>query len=243
MSDTGARPIAPSSKLALYLAAVISVYLLRDARMAMIAAAAFILTSFVVIARGSRPVPPARWRVVAIFIAWVFIMRVALDLVSGVPLGDPGLWLAAGRQSSRVAVLAIGVVALIAATRPRDIVNELEASRIPRAARILVMMLVQYPRVLRDRYDQVVEAQVARGAERPRTIFQRVRHGSAVLLPVMQSELNAVGERATLLHLRGLDHKSVAVAFRNAPVDRRDLFVRLAAALVVAAALTARVIS
>jgi energy-coupling factor transporter transmembrane protein EcfT len=67
------------------------------------------------------------------------------------------------------------------------------------------MMLIQYPRVLRDRYDQIVEAQVARGADRPKSIAQRLSHGASLLLPVMQSELNAVGERAALIHLRGLD--------------------------------------
>jgi energy-coupling factor transporter transmembrane protein EcfT len=137
-------------------------------------------------------------------------------------------------------VLAVGVIVLIAITRPRAIVDELERSRVPRSARILVMMLVQYPRVLRDRYEQIVEAQVARGAERPRTVAQRVAHGATLLLPVMQSELNAVGERATLIHLRGLDHP-VTVIRLGGGVRGRDLAVRAVAVLLIAAAVAARV--
>ena len=101
------------------------------------------------------------------------------------------------------------------------------------------MMLVQYPRVLRNRYDQIVEAQVARGAERPRTIIQRVSHGAALLLPVMQSELNAIGERATLLHIRGLDQRVVIT--RSEPQENRlDQAARLLAGLLVVSAVVAR---
>ena len=243
MTDAGARPIAPSSKLALYLAALAAVYLIHEPVAVIAFGVTCVIIALVVIARANRPVPRGRWRAAAIFIIWVFLMRAALDLVAGVPAGDPTVWLTAGRQASRVAVLAVGVIALIAVTRPRDIVTELEGSRIPRAIRILVMMLVQYPRVLRDRYEQIVEAQVARGAERPRTVLQRVSHGGALLLPVMQSELNAIGERATLIHLRGLDHQGPLLIRRGAPVDRRDVVPRLIAVLLVVGALVARFMS
>jgi energy-coupling factor transporter transmembrane protein EcfT len=243
MSEAGSPPIAPSSKLVLYLAALAAVYLIRDPISVIAFGVACVIVALVVVGKASRPVPRGRWRAAAIFIAWVFVMRAALELVAGVPASDPSVWLTAGRQAVRVAVLAVGVIALIAVTRPRDIVTELEGSRIPRAIRILVMMLVQYPRVLRDRYEQIVEAQVARGAERPRTAIQRIRHGASLLLPVMQSELNAVGERATLIHLRGLDHQGPVVIRRGAPVDRRDLWPRLIAGLLVAGALAARFMS
>jgi energy-coupling factor transporter transmembrane protein EcfT len=210
MSEPGSRPIAPSSKLALYLGALIAIYVIGEPVQTIWFGIAAIVVALTVISQSPRPVPRARWRAAAVFIGWVFIMRAALDLVAGVPFSDPAPWLAAGRQAARVAVLAIGVIALIAATTPRDIVDELEHSRLPRSLRLLVMMLVQYPRVLRDRYEQIVEAQVARGAERPRSMAQRITHGAALLLPVMQSELNAVGERASLIHIRGLDLEVVA---------------------------------
>ena len=243
MSDAGSRPIAPSSKLGLYLAALAAAYLIRDPVAVIAFGFACVMVALVVIAKASRPVPRGRWRGAAIFVVWVFLMRAALELVAGVPASDPIVWLTAGRQAARVAVLAVGVIALIAVTRPRDIVTEMEGSRIPRAVRILVMMLVQYPRVLRDRYEQIVEAQVARGAERPRTVVQRVSHGAALLLPVMQSELNAIGERATLIHLRGLDHQGPLVFRRGAALDRRDLVPRLIAGLLVAGALAVRLMS
>jgi hypothetical protein len=243
MSDAGSRPIAPSSKLALYLASLAAAYLIRNPVAVIVFGLACVTVALAVIAKASRPVPRGRWRAAAIFVVWVFLMRAALELVAGVPASDPTVWLTAGRQASRVAVLAVGVIALIAVTRPRDIVTEMEGSRIPRAVRILVMMLVQYPRVLRDRYEQIVEAQVARGAERPRTVVQRVSHGAALLLPVMQSELNAIGERATLIHLRGLDHQGPIVFRRDAAVDRRDLVPRVIAGLLVAGALAARFMS
>lgn len=239
MSDAGSRPMSPSSKLALYLAALIAVYVIRDPFTVIAFGVGCVAIAFAVISRASRPVPRGRWRAAAVFIAWVFIMRAALELVAGAAFADPTVWLIAGRQAVRVAVLAVGVIALIAVTRPREVVDELEESRIPRAVRILVMMLVQYPRVLRDRYEQVVEAQVARGAERPRTIVQRVGHGAALLLPVMQSELNAIGERATLIHLRGLDHPAVVIR-QGGPAATADLMARAAAALLIVTAVVAR---
>jgi hypothetical protein len=242
MSEAASGPIAPSSTLALYLGALIAVYLIRDPLLAIGFGAAAITVALVVIARSPRPVPRARWRAAAVFIVWVFIMRAALDLVAGVPIGDASVWLTAGRQAARVGVLAVGVIAMIAVIRPREIVDELEESRIPRAARILVMMMVQYPRVLRNRYEQVVEAQVARGAERPRTMVQRVSHGAALLLPVMQSELNAIGERATLLHLRGLDHPVTTIRFGR-EAKRGDLAARVVAALLVVMAVAMRLMS
>jgi hypothetical protein len=108
----------------------------------------------------------------------------------------------------------------VAAIPARAVVEELETTRLPRSARLLVMMLVQYPRVLRDRYEQIVEAQVARGADRPRSVVQRVVYGVRILLPVMQSELNAIGERAGLIHLRRLDVDVVVTdAARQGPFD------------------------
>jgi hypothetical protein len=213
--------IAPSTRLAVYAAAVVSVYMVSNPRFAILWAALLLVSAFGVIAVSGRPVTAARWRTVIVFVAWVFVMRLALDLVVGVPFDDRDMWLAAGRQASRVAVLGIGVLALISVTSARDIVDELEGSRLPRSARLLVMMIVQYPRVLRDRYEQIVEAQVARGAERPRTIVQRLAHGASLLLPVMQSELNAVGDRAGLIHLRGLDVELPASAARGrTAIDR-----------------------
>jgi hypothetical protein len=205
MSETGARPIAPSSKLALYVAGLVSAYVISDPLTVLGLAAVIIVIALIVIGQSPRAVPRTRWRMAVVFVTWVFLMRLALDVVAGVPWNDHSAWLVAGRQSARVAVLAVGVIALLAITTARDIIDELEHSRLPRSARLLVMMLVQYPRVLRARYEQIVEAQVARGAERPRSVIQRAAHGAALLLPVMQSELNAVGERAGLIHLRGLD--------------------------------------
>lgn len=205
MNGAGARPIAPSTRLVLYLSALIAVYVVKDAVTALVFGGILIVAALAIIAGATRPVPRARWKAAVVFVSWVFVMRAALDLVGGAPLADTATWLAAGRQAIRVAVLAIGVIALLSVTTARDVVDELERSRLPRSARLLVMMLVQYPRVLRDRYEQIVEAQVARGANRPRSIVQRATHGAALLLPVMQSELNAIGERASLLHLRGLD--------------------------------------
>jgi len=229
MSDPGARPIAPSSKLALYVAALISAYVISDPAIVLGLGAVVIVVALIVIGQASQAVPRARWRVALVFVAWVFLMRLALDVVAGVPWNDRDAWLVAGRQATRVAVLAVGVIALLAVTRARDIVEELEHSRLPRAARLLVMMLVQYPRVLRDRYEQIVEAQVARGADRPRSVVQRAAHGAALLLPVMQSELNAVGERAGLMHLRGLDVEVPAV---DSPGRSASDFALLAVAFV-----------
>lgn len=242
MSGAGAGPIAPSSRLALYLAAVATIYLIPQAMTTLVlatglsVAAAFIL-------RGARgKVAAARWRAVTVFIAWVLLMRIALDVVVGVPVDDRAMWVAAAQGAARVAVLGIGVLVLIAVTSARDIVEELETSRLPRTARILVMMLVQYPRVLRDRFDQIVEAQVARGADRPRSVAQRLRHGAALLLPVMQSELNAVGERAGLMHLRGLD---VEIATRGVVAARRgrDVAALVVATVAVVAAVTIRLVA
>lgn len=239
MSDAGSRPILPSSKLALYVAALITVYSGGYYVTVIGFAVLCIAVSLVLVAGAPRPVPRGRWRAAVVFVSWVFVMRAALDLVAGARLSDSMVWMTAGMQAARVAVLSVGVIALIAVTRPRDVVDELEESRVPRWARILVMMLVQYPRVLRDRYDQIVEAQVARGAERPRTVVQRLGHGAALLLPVMQSELDAIGERATLIHLRGLDHP-VAVIRRGRGIAGRDLVIRVIAALMIAMALWLR---
>jgi hypothetical protein len=243
MTRAGARPIAPSSKLALYLGALVSVYIMREPVMAIAFGGVAIAVALVVIARSSRPVPTSRWKAVVVFVSWVFLMRAALDLVAGSSIHDSSVWLAAARQAIRVAVLGVGVIALISVTTAREIVDELEESRVPRSLRILVMMLVQYPRVLRDRYEQIVEAQVARGAERPRSIVQRVAHGASLLLPVMQSELNAVGDRATLIHLRGLDvercHPERSEGSAPGPWPRmtRDHLALVAAMLTMATAL------
>jgi hypothetical protein len=239
MSAAGTRPIAPSSKLALYLSAVIGVYVIGAPSITIGVAVAFMAIGLVVLHNGRRPVPRPRWRAVIVFVAWVFLMRLALDLVAGVPIHDRAMWLAAGRQAARVAVLGVGVIVLIAVTTPRDTIEELERSRLPRSARLLVMMLVQYPRVLRARHDQILEAQVARGADRPRTVPQRVARGMAVLLPVMQSELNAIGERTALIYLRGLDLE-VPVEPGVARRSRQDFVALITATLVVAVAFVVR---
>ena len=67
-------------------------------------------------------------------------------------------------------------------------------------------------------------------------------HGAALLLPVMQSELNAIGERAGLIHLRGLDLE-VAVPSDAPARTGRDLALLTVAAVTVAAAVTLRVMS
>lgn len=235
------RPFAPSSRLALYLAAVASLYIIPDPAWVMALAAAALLACAFILRRASRPVPANRWRAAVLFVAWVFVMRVALDLVAGVSPRDAEVWLVAGRQAARVAVLAIGVIVLIAVTRPREIVDELEQSRLPRAVRLLVMMMIQYPRVLKDRYAQIVEAQVARGADRPRSVLQKAAHGFSLLLPVMQSELNAVGERAGLMHLRGLDLEVAPQV--GASRSMRDLSALCLAAVTVMLAIAMRYVS
>lgn len=197
--------LAPSSRVALYLAAVIAVHLLADPRTAIAAAVICCVVALAAARAGADGIAPARLRAAAVFIAWVFVMRAALDVIGGDSPDRAVTLLTAGRQAARVAVLVIGALAVIAMTPARAVVDELETTRLPRTLRLLVMMLVQYPRVLRDRYDQIVEAQVARGADRPRTVVQRIGYASRVLLPVMQSELNAIGERAGLIHMRGLD--------------------------------------
>ena len=179
--------------------------MLRGSIATIATATVFSTMALVGVAFAGRRIPATRWRVPLIFLAWVFVMRIALDVVGGASPTDSQVLLLGLKQTARVTFLIVGALALIAVTSARAIVDELEATRLPRSARLLVMMLVQYPRVLRDRYDQIVEAQVARGADRPRTIVQRASHGLRILLPVMQSELNALGERAGLIHLRGLD--------------------------------------
>src|ERR1043165_5138934 len=110
MSDAGARRIGPSSRLAVYVAALISAYVIRDPIAVLALGAAFVGVALVVIARAPQPVPRTRWRVALVFIVWVFLMRLALDVVAGVSWNDPAAWLVAGRQSARVAVLAVGVI-------------------------------------------------------------------------------------------------------------------------------------
>jgi energy-coupling factor transporter transmembrane protein EcfT len=238
MTEAGARRIAPSSKLALYLGALLAAYIVREPVAAIAFGIVVVAVALVAIARASRPVPAIRWRAVLVFVAWVFVMRAALDVVVGASLRDRSVWLTAGAQAIRIAVLGVGMIALVAATSARDVVEELEHSRLPRSLRLLVMMLVQYPRVLRDRYEQIVEAQVARGADRPRSVVQRVTHGASLLLPVMQSELNAVGERASLVHLRGLDVEVSVAGSRRGAADWLTVGVAL---LVIAFAVLLRV--
>jgi hypothetical protein len=199
------RPVAPSAKLALYFAAVVIAYLIPKPIAAVTYAIGIIGFALIAVKVRGKPIPSGRWRVVSVFVIWVLLMRVALDVVAGAHLTDRDLWLAAAHYAARVAVLGVGVLALVALITPRQIVDELEQSRLPRSVRLLVMMLVQYPRVLRDRFEQITEAQIARGADRPRTAIQRAAQGGRILLPVMQSELNAVGERSALMHLRRLD--------------------------------------
>jgi energy-coupling factor transporter ATP-binding protein EcfA2 len=206
------RAAAPSTKFALYFASVLVAYLIPGPVAAITYAVIVIGLGLIVAKATGRPIPRLRWRGVIIFVVWVLLMRVALEVVAGAPVRDARVWLLAGRYAARVAVLATGVLYLVALVTPRQIVEELETSRLPRSLRLLVMMLVQYPRVLRDRYEQIVEAQVARGANRPESTLQRAVQGGRVLLPVMQSELNAVGERAALMHLRRLDAAPVTSA-------------------------------
>jgi len=169
-------------------------------------------------------------------------------LIKGLTMGAYGVFVLAktgwngviGAAPEPITMGTIGVIALIAVTTARDIVDELEHSRLPRSVRLLVMMLVQYPRVLRDRYDQIVEAQIARGADRPRSIVQRATHGATLLLPVMQSELNAVGERAGLIHLRGLDVEVPAT--ESAGRSGRDIALLVVAAILVASAVVVRLV-
>jgi energy-coupling factor transporter transmembrane protein EcfT len=212
MPARASSTLAPSSKLALYLAGLVVLYMLRGAITAIATSAVFSMVALLGVAIAGRRIPARHWRGPLIFVAWVFIMRIALDVAGGASPGNPTVLLLAVKQTARVAFLIVGALALIAVTPARAIVDELETTRLPRSARLLVMMLVQYPRVLRDRYDQIVEAQVARGADRPRTILQRASHGVRILMPVMQSELNALGERAGLIHLRGLDADSAIPA-------------------------------
>jgi hypothetical protein len=201
----GSARFAPSSKVALYLATVVAIYLIPDVRSVVASAVALVLGTLMVMMLSGASVPAARWRAVIVLILWVLAMRVLLDVAGGKSLKDASVALEAARGAARFAWLIIGALVLIAMTPARAVVEELETTRLPRAVRLLVMMLVQYPRVLRDRYDQIVEAQVARGAERPKSLLARAAYGLRILLPVLQSELNAIGERAGLIHLRRLD--------------------------------------
>jgi energy-coupling factor transporter transmembrane protein EcfT len=238
---TGTSRLAPSSGLALYLAAVLTVYLTRDPAISIVVAAVLCCVAIAIMGATGSTIPSRRWIAPAFFVAWVFVMRLALDLVGGAP-ADAAALVRAASQGARVAVLIIGGLVLIAATPARRIVDELETTRLPRSARLLVMMLVQYPRVLRDRYDQIVEAQIARGADRPRTVVQRLRYAGRVLLPVMQSELNAVGDRASLIHLRGLD-LDVARDVEQTGRGMLDFLVLTAAALAVISSVALRVLT
>ena len=242
MRSGAANALAPSSTFALYLAALIAVYLIPQPGWAIIAAAALSVVALIAVRVSGTAIPRDRWRAPMIFVAWVFIMKIALDVAGGGSFNDPVILMLAARQAARVAYLVVGALACAAVIPARAVVEELEATRLPRALRLLVMMLVQYPRVLRDRYDQIVEAQVARGADRPRTIVQRVAYGTRILLPVMQSELNAIGERAGLIHLRGLD---IDVAVPDDAVRRSgiDLLALIVAAGILLATVVMRVVA
>lgn len=242
MTSRAATPLAPSSKLALYLAALVAVYLIRDPVAAIATAIALSVVAAVSARVAGAGIPGSRWRALVIFVGWVFGMRLALDVAGGGSLHGADMFLLAMRQAARVAFLIIGALAMVATTPARTIVAELETTRLPRSLRLLVMMLVQYPRVLRDRYDQIVEAQVARGADRPRTIAQRVAHGVRILLPVMQSELNAIGERAGLIHLRGLD-VDVAIPDSVRARTATDVIVLMIALLTIVGAVAARLLA
>ena len=74
--------------------------------------------------------------------------------------------------------------------------------------------------------------------ERSRTLVQRAAHGATLLLPVMQSELNAVGERAGLIHLRGLDVETVTA--EGAGRSARDYLALAGAVAVLAFAIALR---
>ena len=230
---------APSSKLALYLASVVAVYVIGDPISSTVVALILCMLDVAAVQVGGKKIAGSRWRAVTVFIAWVFIMRLALDIAGGGSLHDSEAVWRATQQAARVAWLIVGALALIATTPARSVVEELETTRLPRSMRLLVMMLVQYPRVLRDRYEQIVEAQVARGADRPRTFLQRVSHASRILLPVMQSELNAIGERAGLIHLRGLD-VDVPIADSARPRTTIDILALAIAVLVVLVAIAVR---
>lgn len=234
--------LAPSSKLALYLAALVALYLIRDPLVAIIVAVVMCSIAVATVRSAGARIPDSRWRAFVSFVAWVFIMRLALDVAGGGTLHQPASLRLATRQAAQVAVLVIGALALVATTPARAIVEELETTRLPRSMRLLVMMLVQYPRVLRDRYQQIVEAQVARGADRPRTMVQRVTHGARILLPVVQSELNAIGERAGLIHLRGLD-VDVAIADSAHPRSALDAIALVIAVVAILAAVTVRLLT
>jgi energy-coupling factor transporter transmembrane protein EcfT len=242
VSARAGRPLAPSSTLALYLAALIAVYLIRDPAWAVTAAVSFSAVSLIGVRIAGATIPRHRWRAPMIFVIWVFIMKIALDAAGGSSISDPVTLMLGARQAARVAFLVVGALSCAAVIPARAVVEELETTKLPRSLRLLVMMLVQYPRVLRDRYDQIVEAQVARGADRPRTIVQRVAHGTRILLPVMQSELNAIGERAGLIHLRGLD---VDVAVPDDAVHRGaiDVLALILSAFIVLAAIVTRVVA
>lgn len=240
MSARAANPLAPSSTLALFLCALIAVYIVRDPTWAIDASIALSVLALVGVRMSGTTIPRGRWRGAAVFVTWVFLMKIALDLAGGASIHDSTMLLLAARQAARVSFLVIGALAVVAVTPARSIVEELETTRLPRSARLLVMMLVQYPRVLRDRYDQIVEAQVARGADRPRSIVQRITHGVRILLPVMQSELNAIGERAGLIHLRGLD-VDVVIVDDAGPRGSLDLFARSIAVAILIIAIASRI--
>jgi len=152
----------------------------------------------------------------AMFVISMFVLRMALEwagrgsAVDAPLLAPDGLVYPAARDALRVALLFLGAALLQVTTPPHDVVYELEQTTMPRAGRLLVMMIVQYPRILTRRYAQIMEAQVARGAERPVRLRQRMTFGLSLILPLLQSELNAVGDRAALIHMRRLDVETTA---------------------------------
>ena len=225
----GAGRLAPSSKLAVYLATLFLAYSCT----ALSGVAAVLAVVIVFAIALPRDAGRRLWQIYAgklsTFVLSIFVLRVALEWAgNGSAVHAPlaardGLLYPAARDAARVAVLVLGAAIVHVSTKPRDVVHELEQTTMPRAGRLLVMMIVQYPRILTRRYEQILEAQVARGADRPVRIRQRITFGLALILPLLQSELNAVGDRAALIHTRRLDVETSAGGTWRATRARGDV--------------------
>src|SRR5204863_5246032 len=91
VTERSASRFAPSSKVALYIATVIALYLIQSTAVAVVATALLVGIGISGIRKLGVSIPIARWRAVFVLILWVLVMRVLLDLVGGKSLADPAV--------------------------------------------------------------------------------------------------------------------------------------------------------